>query len=298
MTIRSFGRALFIEWAVRLGFDSLALKLLHMRMRRRRTQIVRVVNLHATPAKYADAFRRQVEWVCKHFWLIDLQTLSNLWKSPDSVIELSERPSAVFTFDDGLESNYYVAAPILESVGARGVFFVVPQFVQCTDNGAKQFFYSRISPRAVQHEDMSHEVWKPMTPEQIADLAARGHAVGNHTFSHARLSTLTTSQLHREIVESSRIISSWTGKPVDAFGWTFSWDSMSLEAWQRACRHHSLCFAPCPGAVDVLVDTPDLIWRTNVEAHYSSHEYRFMYAGLADPYWHLRRKRLLTYLGS
>jgi len=292
VTIPSFGRALFIEGAVRFGFDSLALKLLSGKIKRCHTHIVRVVKLHGTPAKYAAALRRQVDWVSKHFSIIDFQTFHELWTKPKSAIGMSNRPLVLFTFDDGLESNYHVAAPVLESVGARGVFFVVPQFAQCTSHEARQFFCTHIHPRSVQNKNVSHEDWKPMTSKQIADLAARGHTIGNHTFSHVRLSALPASQLYHEIVESSRMIQLWTGKPVDAFAWTFSWHDITLEAWRLACRHHAFCFAPCPGEVDVSVDTPDLICRTNVEAHYSSHEYRFMFAGLTDPYWRLRRRRL------
>jgi peptidoglycan/xylan/chitin deacetylase (PgdA/CDA1 family) len=104
-----------------------------------------------------------------------------------------------------------------------------------------------------------------LTPQQIADLSRRGHSVSNHTYSHVNLATLPESQLHHEIVDSAAQIASWTGQPVDAFAWTFSWDSITPAARKLIQQHHRFCFAPCPGSVDCRTDSQNLIWRTEVE---------------------------------
>ena len=137
-----------------------------------------------------------------------------------------------------------------------------------------------------------------MTPHQIADLVARGHSVGNHTLSHTNLRELSHDDLEREIGESARKISSWTGKPVDAFAWPFSWDAVNPHAWEVIRQHHRYCFAPCPGVVDSRVDVPTLIWRREVEVRYSSEELRFQYSGLVDLVWATRRWRLRRLLGE
>jgi peptidoglycan/xylan/chitin deacetylase (PgdA/CDA1 family) len=194
-------------------------------------------------------------------------------------------------------NNYTVAAPVLESFGTRGVFFVVPEFVQCSLQEARHFYYSRIDMR--EHApDLPDEDTRSMTSEQIADLSRRGHSVGNHTYSHVNLGTLPEDQLHHQVVESAEQISAWTEKPVDAFSWTFSWDSITPTAWKLIRQHHRFCFAPCPGFVDCRKDLPNLIWRTEVEVSYAPSEARFMYAGLADPLWRSRRRRLKAAMGE
>jgi hypothetical protein len=85
---------------------------------------------------------------------------------------------------------------------------------------------------------------------------------------------------------------------VDAFAWTFSWDSITPVAWNLIQQHHRFCFAPCPGSVDCRADTYSLIWRTEVEVAYSPSDYRFMYAGLADPLWRSKRDRLRSAIGN
>jgi len=254
-----------------------------------------VIEMHETPERDESRFRQQLEWVARHFTLVDLPTFARLWQeyrtNPRAFSESNSKPPLLFTFDDGRLSNYTVAAPLLESFGTRGVFFVVPQFVQCTPQEARQFYYSRIDTRQLP-PNLPEEETRPMTPQQIADLAHRGHSIGNHTYSHVNLRNLPESQLHHEIVESAAQIASWAGQPVDAFAWTFSWDSITPRAWKLIQQHHPFCFAPCPGSVDCRADSQNLIWRTEVEVAYPPSDFRFMYAGLADLLWRTKRERL------
>ena len=251
------------------------------------------IEMHETPGQDEQLLREQLEWASRHFTLVDLPTFARLWQecraNPRAL--RGTKPPLLFTFDDGRLNNYTVAAPILESFGTRGLFFVVPQFVQCSRVEARQFYYSRIDTR--QHPStLPEEETRSMSPEQIADLARRGHSVGNHTYSHVNLATLPENQLHHEIVDSAAQIAAWTGRPVDAFAWTFSWDSITPQAWKLIQQHHRYCFAPCPGSIDCRSDSPNLIWRTEVEVAYPPSDFRFMYAGLADRLWRSKRERL------
>jgi len=97
-------------------------------------------------------------------------------------------------------------------------------------------------------------------------------------------------------IHSAEQIAAWAGKPVDAFAWTFSWDSITPQAWELIQQHHRFCFAPCPGSVDCVADSQNLIWRTEIEVAYQPSDFRFMYAGLADPLWRSKRDRLRAML--
>ncbi len=89
-------------------------------------------------------------------------------------------PSKTFvvSFDDGDEDAYTSAAPILESLGMRGTFFVI-----AGQSGTPA----------------------TMSDEQIADLAARGHAIGNHTLTHLNLRVLDAAALHEQI-EGAQVV--------------------------------------------------------------------------------------------
>jgi len=286
MNFRSHARAFLIQTAAFVRADELAFRI----QRRNRQSRGLVVGMHETPASLEARFRGQLEWACRHFTITSLEGFARLWEQrPES--NAHARPPVLFTFDDGRESNYTVAAPMLESFGARGVFFVVPAFAECTADQALSFYRSRINPDSRPGDEI-WEDWKPMNPVQIADLAARGHAIGNHTLTHQRLSGLPRDVLEREIGNSARKLISWTKRPVDAFAWTFGWDAVDATAWEVIRRYHRFCFAPCAGVIDSRYDSPALLWRREIEVKYSAAEYRFLYSGAVDPWWSTRRNRL------
>jgi peptidoglycan/xylan/chitin deacetylase (PgdA/CDA1 family) len=286
MTIRHNLRRLLIQAATLVRADELALRV----QNRQPSPFGLVVGMHETPVSFEAQFRRQLEWVSQHFTITSLEGFAGLWEKQKTEPGKG-KPPVLFTFDEGRESNYAVAAPLLESFGGRGAFFIVPDFAECSGDDARRFYQSRISPSSDPARWESEE-WKPMSPAQIADLAARGHAVGNHTLTHQRLVGLSPEALEREIGDSARRLSAWTKKPVDAFAWTFDWNAVDANAWSVIRRYHRFCFAPCPGLVDSRHDTPALLWRREIEVKYSEAECRFLYSGLVDLWWSTRRRRL------
>jgi peptidoglycan/xylan/chitin deacetylase (PgdA/CDA1 family) len=284
MNFRNQARALLIQLSALARADKLAFHI-------ERLKGVRglVVGVHETPVPLKTQFRQQLEWVSQHFTITSLEGFLRLWQ--DHAESGNAKPPVLFTFDDGRESNYTVAAPMLESFGGRGVFFVVPAFAECRADQALDFYRSRINPDS-KPGDERWEDWKPMTPGQIAELAQRGHAIGNHTLSHQRLVGLSAEMLEREIGDSARKLTTWTKKPVDTFAWTFGWDAVDADSWKVIQRYHRFCFTPCAGAIDSRYDIPALLWRREIEVKYSAAEYRFLYSGLVDPWWSTRRKRL------
>ncbi|HUS06526.1 MAG TPA: polysaccharide deacetylase family protein [Bryobacteraceae bacterium] len=280
MGLRGRLRGTAIQLANALRLDDLMLAGLA-----RAGAFLHAVNFHGTPAAGGETFIRQMEWLRSRFTVLNPMALGSFWDSPGSI----HKPAALLTFDDGLGSNFSVAAPILESLGLRGLFFVNPGFAQLRGPAAKGFFLDRLAAR--RNRPLSTEEWTPMTPDQIAELARRGHAIGNHTFSHADLSAGDTGSLLHEIVYSRDVLSQWTGRAVECFAWTYKWNAISRAAWDMARSHHRFCFAPCSGLTSLAPGRPDLMWRTNVECGYSESEYRFVYSGLAAiPAWPKRRR--------
>jgi hypothetical protein len=217
--------------------------------------------------------------------MIDFATFRGLFDG--SVALKSDRPAAMLTFDDGFLSNYTVAAPLLEEEGIRGVFFVIPAFSQCrSDEEARRFYRQRV--RDVRPPFFE----RPMAPQQICDLVDRGHTIGNHTFSHSRLSETPDADYHHEIVDSAAILQSWCGQPVEVFAWPLVWDGITPIAHRLICAHHRFCFTPCHGRVDPHIDSPHLLWRTNIEPHYDGSEFSFQCSALADGAAVLRRRHL------
>ncbi len=92
----------------------------------------------------------------------------------------------VFTFDDGGESFYTKAAPILEKYGFKGVFFISTKYI-----GTQGF----------------------LDKEQMIALAAKGHIVGSHSHTHPEIFTkLSKDEVREEWLKSYEILQSILGE--------------------------------------------------------------------------------------
>ena len=88
----------------------------------------------------------------------------------------NQRAIVSFTFDDFPRSAVSNGAGLLEDHGARGTFYLTGSYCGRVINDIPQY-----------------------GGEDLATLAGAGHETGCHTFTHARVSTLSAAALTREI---------------------------------------------------------------------------------------------------
>ena len=89
--------------------------------------------------------------------------------------------TAVLTFDDGPDPVWTPRLlRVLQAADAKAVFFLVGE-------------------QAAEH------------PELVQQIAAQGHAIGNHTYTHTDPLRLTASQLATEIDQTNEVITAITG---------------------------------------------------------------------------------------
>jgi peptidoglycan/xylan/chitin deacetylase (PgdA/CDA1 family) len=107
----------------------------------------------------------------------------------DALVHGDSAEVPLLTFDDGGASAYHEIAPLLEARGLRGHFFIA------TDWLGKPGF---------------------LVPEQVVELAARGHVIGSHSASHpARIDRLPEAQLRDEWRRSTAFLSELLNAPVE-----------------------------------------------------------------------------------
>ncbi|MCQ2288798.1 MAG: polysaccharide deacetylase family protein [Muribaculaceae bacterium] len=100
------------------------------------------------------------------------------------------RAAVSYTFDDGLVEHYTMVMPHLDSLGIKGTFWII------ADN------IDRRKPM-VDH--------LPVTWEQLVEIAAHGHELGNHGFTHTALDWITPEEGDREIERNDSAIYAHTG---------------------------------------------------------------------------------------
>jgi peptidoglycan/xylan/chitin deacetylase (PgdA/CDA1 family) len=103
----------------------------------------------------------------------------------------------VLTFDDGYEDNYVTAFPLLQKYSFPAVIFLVADFLHRTN------FWDRDEP-----------VVPLLKCSQIQEMDRGGIEFGSHTLSHPHLSTVSSEQLHEELVSSKKAVENLTGREV------------------------------------------------------------------------------------
>ncbi len=87
---------------------------------------IRAINYHGVSEDTAGNFERQLAYYAERFTAVSLADLDRFFHLQHWD---KKRPGLIISFDDGLSSNYSVAAPLLEKYGFHGWFFVPVDFV-------------------------------------------------------------------------------------------------------------------------------------------------------------------------
>jgi len=154
-----------------------------------------------------EQFREQMEYLHREgyrtFLLEELQALAE-W--PDKAV--------VLTFDDGHESNFTLALPILQEYGFKAEFFITTGWI-----GTPYF----------------------INEEQIRELHRAGMGIGSHGVTHAFISDLGGADVVFELAESQKVLTELTGQSIESFSAPGGRTSDRVIAAARKCGYSILC---------------------------------------------------------
>jgi len=105
--------------------------------------------------------------------------------------DINER-NIIITFDDGCESLYLNAFPILKKYGIKAVIYVVAESI-----GARNIVW--------EHNE-NKDPLNILSKEQLLEMRAYGIEIGSHLCHHVHLPDLSDSNIKNELTESKRIL--------------------------------------------------------------------------------------------
>ncbi len=181
----------------------------------RRGRYLRALNFHITPRADAARYERRLRAVGKRFRSVTEKELCGLaagepWRGT--------RPPVLLAFFEGTREGYDVAASLLEKAGLRGMFFLIPGFIDAPASEQRAF-------AAARHIALAEGEYGPhervaMSWDEVRDLEKRGHSVACHTMTHAEPRPDTSDVVLRE--ESVGALSRLE-KELGHKVWTFTW---------------------------------------------------------------------------
>ena len=271
------------------GFGILKLLSLVLNNTKLRGPLIRAVNYHGTPESEGHNLRKHFAYYKERFSILGEHDLLNF---VEGTIKL-DRPGLLITFDDGLKSNYSVAAEILDEFGMKGFFFLPVQFIELADDEGKAeaFFFKHLHGN--NYRSFMREDKLPMSWSDARDLKSRGHSIGCHGYYHHELSKAATEEvLLQEIVQSKDIMEQQLGGRVFSFCWPFgSPASYSRPAYEIIRKHYRLGFTTLASPLHYKGNFY-AIDRANVETDMRLSRVKFSVLGGAELYFRSRRRDL------
>ncbi len=186
---------------------------------------LRVLLYHDVGPREAEEFQSQLRWLAREWRFVSADQFAELAFEGAPI----KKKSVLLTFDDGFQSNLRAARDVLTPMKIPALFFVVNDFLGLDDVEAERAFIAdRIWPGLGRSRVPAH--WRSMTWADTAELLERGHTIGAHTQTHARLGTIADhAMLQREIVDSGDRLSARLGCPISHFAFPFG-DAASVSA--------------------------------------------------------------------
>jgi len=204
-------RKLIASLLSKIKLDSALLSCVHLY---HSNNIIRAINYHYTPFPCALNFEHQLQLFRQYFSNVLMADLDNFyeekhWSKP--------KPGLLISFDDGLSSNYHIAAPLLEKYGFKGWFFIVPDFISCPEAEQEEFARDHFINYYKQGGDQTPLA---MSWKEIIDLDKRGHVIGSHTKTHLRMGGQSSKDtIEKEVFQSKCVLQGKLGHEIDVFAW-------------------------------------------------------------------------------
>ena len=178
----------------------------------------------------------------------------------------------MLTFDDGYETVYHEAFPVLQRYGMTATVFV-------TSGQTKP---SQLAEHLPSREGRIMLSWR-----QIRELQRCGIDIGAHTCSHPDLVVLPTRKIEAEVSDSKAVIEDMLGANVRSFAYPYGrYDQRSRDI----AAQHFVC--ACSDVLALARPNSDRYALERVDAYYLRPDRLFNLILTAAFPWYLRARRL------
>ena len=135
--------------------------------------------------------------------------------------ELPQNP-IIITFDDGYESVYQYALPVLIKYNIKVVIYVLSDFI-----GQINTWEAYKIQRRFRH----------LSRQQIREMVKLGIEIGSHGKKHLYLPNLNEKKLHDEIMTSKTELSDITGEEIISYCYPYGVSNPEIEDVAKKCNY-------------------------------------------------------------
>ena len=156
-------------------------------------------------------FSKQLEYLNSNGWkTLNLNQLLEYLQGKTSFPD----KTLIITFDDGNQTDYTVAFPLLEKFGFKATFFLTTDFI-----------------------DKSGHLQK----SQILKMSQEGMEFGSHGKTHKFLSTLKENELKSELLDSKKLLEEIIGKEINLLSLPGGYHSTTVKRIAQELGFKGIC---------------------------------------------------------
>lgn len=253
------------EWCAQLA-DTIGMTGLLCRIQQRRYHpFLRAINYHGMSHDDRDRLDAQFQFLAENYTCLSQKGLDDFLAGKRSLA----KPGLLITFDDGYQSQYDIAAPILEKHGLSGWFFVI---TAACDRDRKIIKTDAEALNTAYFMNWSH----------LSKLIARGHTIGCHTHNHRNVGKLQVEEFPLELEQSKQTLEDQLEIPIRSFCFPFGTaDSYSSETLKLLTKHYDYLFHSFPRATQPGA-SPYSLGRIPCEPAWSPATLKLRLSGLYD----------------
>ena len=200
---------------------------------------IRVLVYHHIEKKDINLFSRQLNQIKKNFNFITPKQfedhVSNKYKLKGK--------NVLLTFDDGFNSNYFIAKKILNKLRIKAIFFVPSDFIKINSvSKAKKFIRNNILDQKLPSD---FSTLNNMSIQDLKQLIKNGHTIGGHSKTHSNLGSIyDTKKLKNEIINSARYLEKVLDIKIKHFAFTYgNYTSMSYKSLKLAFSQYNFIYS-------------------------------------------------------
>ncbi|MGP8271333.1 MAG: polysaccharide deacetylase family protein [Terracidiphilus sp.] len=249
---------------------------------------IRAINYHGVSAETAGNFERQLSYYSARFSSVSLADLDRFFqlKRWDK-----KYPGLIISFDDGLSSNYSVAAPLLDQYGFNGWYFIPIDFVATPPSEQMRFACNH---QILPDSTSSKAERVAMSWDELRDLDRRRHVIGCHTRRHLRMvPELPESVLDHEICTGKAVLEEELGHVCDCYAWVGGEEWSYTYDAARMIRKAGYKYSFTTNALPITrKNDPLQLGRNNVESDWPLSMASFELSGFQDLRYTPKRRRV------
>ena len=157
--------------------------------------------LHSTEKKYFNEYYNLLKKINSKYPFINPSQIDDFYKG-----KLGNQSKSILTFDDGFQDNLLFSKKVLDPLGIKAIFFIIPFFIN--KNNPKLFFKSLFPNNKFIPSDLIR--FRHLSVMDIKELINNGHEIGMHGFKHESATSFEIEKLKNLLLDGINLLRNYS----------------------------------------------------------------------------------------